>query len=115
MVSSRSPAVISRAYFLVLLTSCNGADPDWDEWSVTQTGSVALHIDQCERYYQAAVQCIEQAGGDTSGYVNQSECDSYPPELTDYYGCLADAYEANDCSTIEGIVAAGATAANCTP
>lgn len=69
---------------------------------------------QCERYVDAALGCIEAAGGDTTGYSYDSTCAGYTNQNKDYYSCLADAYEAADCSTIEGLTAAGTESATCT-
>ena len=81
---------------LVGLTACGGAN-------------------QCERYVDAALSCIESAGGETTGYDYDTQCAGYTKQNKDYYSCLADAYEGADCSTIEGLTSAGTASASCTP
>lgn len=81
---------------LVAMTGCGGAN-------------------QCERYVDAALTCIEQAGGETTGYDYETQCQGYDKSNKDYYSCLADAYEGADCSTIEGLTSAGTASASCTP
>jgi hypothetical protein len=69
---------------------------------------------ECERYVDAALACIEAAGGDVTGYSYESTCAGYANDQADYFACLADAYEGADCSTLEGLTAAGTSSASCT-
>lgn len=67
----------------------------------------------CVRYIGAAIVCVEAAGGDTEGFDYYSACDGTGDEEAQYFTCLAEAYESEDCSTTQGLTRAGERASEC--
>jgi hypothetical protein len=68
---------------------------------------------ECEAYAEAVMTCTEEAGADTTGYDVDTLCADADKAYNDYYSCLADAYSSADCSTFEGLTAAGLASMSC--
>jgi hypothetical protein len=71
----------------------------------------------CLSYVEAAAACTEEAGGDAAAYDEASVCGEWTAAQESAYGawysCQADAWEAADCSSADGVNEAAIEAAAC--
>ena len=88
-------------FFLSLLLSVVGCTP----------------ANSCEDYIDAARKCAEATGADTTVYDAEVVCGDWTEgdetNFGDWYQCRADAFDAADCSTSEGLQAGVAAAEAC--
>ncbi len=69
------------------------------------------HTEACEAYQEAATACFAAADAEVPAGVTDASCDELA-NGAEYYTCVADAYEAADCST-EGAEALNAAVLAC--
>ena len=71
----------------------------------------------CEGWAAVALACVDEAGEDTRTYEADAACPGWSSEAQALYGpwyrCQEDAWVAADCSSVEGVDDARATAATC--
>ena len=63
----------------------------------------------CEQYVDAYLGCVAASGADTTGIATEVLCASAEnkSDAEDYYTCLADVFAEADCTTADGLDAAG--------
>ncbi len=83
-------------------------------FSLTACGAGAAE-EACLNYLDAVDNCYAELGEDNPAPLADDYCDAYTEDSqADYLNCLADAYDAGDCSTTEGVTAIATEMSSCT-
>jgi hypothetical protein len=69
----------------------------------------------CNDYLDALDACYEELGTENPVALSDDYCEAYTEDSqADYLNCLADAYDAGDCSTDDGLIAISTELGSCT-